>query len=1553
MVNRYEQLVSEIPAGSFYASTGHVLPRRDDPYELLFETNAASTIFGVFDNTEFKGTITTDANGDAIVSLTLGPGRHDIRLENDDTGQQFFAYVSVRNWATWHAAYAQALEGTPNFFGIDPAIDSVSNATRLEDADSIHIEDSQGKLVAQPNDLGYINDTYRNVLQSLRQAYRIYAGKLAGIRQVVSAYTSVLPLVLDDRWRPKWILGSQLAPSPGMEEHATSTDTVLTNLNAESRVAVHAAFPSTSSPAPGPTTNPPTSQALTVTFDGAWDGGDVTVVGTAPGGGVISEVFTATPGSTVTGVEVFTTVGTISFTTGTLGTASVGLAESRFITIVEFEGDNVLTPTDLTYETVSGDDVLVWGGTITVSPFLPVEIPFDGRYTLHGPETAALTSGLVSGATAATAIFDFSDGGGNEEADRVWLNIADVGVISIPVSVTSLAAASVDDVVSDINTALTADPRYGSAAALALTGDSPLARAVVTLFSTNYGVGEDTEIQILPGCADAALQVFGLPRFRTDVASGPIAAFSTSLTYDNAATRLPDESSSDGTWDVRVGRMDIDSNPYATSANTGAIENSTTPGPFAEFVDTAVDALEHFDFVRAAFAANVASTTTSITNPPFAQTLCITFGATWTATGVISVSGTDADGNSISEFFTPVTSSTVFGSTEFATVTSIDHAGDGGAETADLGLALKRDLGGCVRIYGAGTAANDGLHTIVDAIGQNRWLIKHEDHGTGGAFTNEAAGTLDWQLWTPGEVVEVTANDTGTGTLTLASPGLLYAKATDDLIELAEEMPFVAKGDSERGTIVVDVDTDYLPTTGTPVTDSLTLDGSDVPDGWLVTNAAATRSFEALYEQQRLILTNDGVGETLFTADIARIVPTLRGFPVQIRFWVQQHNITGTQDFSIELDTGGGFSALTLDSGGTTLAVAGTVFESSTGDGSIDPSLVSATVSVPYNATQFTVRLRHASSTSGHQISIERAIVAYVHGTALSMGENTVLRGDHRDNFGEILYIWSPDELRPPLPTVTEIDVTDTFTYNDNAVGNDTITRTSGSFVTDGFQVGTQIVVSLTSQNNGVFNVEAVAALTLTLSATDELVSETALSRIQSARSALPEVGALGLPVPPASTPDTTDGQIDLSMNAHGLWERFDVSEYSSGDPVNISEGAQDETSWLASTLTNMIVVTSVPGRLSYVYPGAVVAGEFEPRLSRIEGEVLSPDSFGVAALSEDTTHEGSFPQDPNGSTQLYEDGVPVPDTGEAIISTDSFTYVDSNPDTITRGSGSFVTDGFQVGHTLGVAGTASNDATDYTIAGVAALTLTLVAADELTAEGPVTSTLRSTGAPPYVFTAADTLDIDAAEFDSNAVYTIDYDRVIRAETDVIDLGAAFADYLWLTDAVVYQRTNDIPTERTITVGVTFAADFSAALARPSDQVQNTSTLTRDDGVSATLVPQSAWRYTSPTSIEIDQQEFDSGSLYTLEYDGLSNDYVRVADFTIEGRSAATSGAVSGATYEELAIDQPINPANQFHQFRITITGVEDTRDIRVLSLGARGINLFGTPPNAPGIITP
>lgn len=73
----------------------------------------------------------------------------------------------------------------------------------------------------------------------------------------------------------------------------------------------------------------------------------------------------------------------------------------------------------------------------------------------------------------------------------------------------------------------------------------------------------------------------------------------------------------------------------------------------------------------------------------------------------------------------------------------------------------------------------------------------------------------------------------------------------------------------------------------------------------------------------------------------------------------------------------------------------------------------------------------------------------------------------------------------------------------------------------------------------------------------------------------------------------------------------------------------------------------------------------------------------------------------------------------DKITTSATCTFTDADPDTIARAAGSFITDGYEAGMVVEPNGTADNNAR-YTIATVAASTLTLVAGDAVTTEASV-----------------------------------------------------------------------------------------------------------------------------------------------------------------------------------------------------------------------------------------
>lgn len=125
--------------------------------------------------------------------------------------------------------------------------------------------------------------------------------------------------------------------------------------------------------------------------------------------------------------------------------------------------------------------------------------------------------------------------------------------------------------------------------------------------------------------------------------------------------------------------------------------------------------------------------------------------------------------------------------------------------------------------------------------------------------------------------------------------------------------------------------------------------------------------------------------------------------------------------------------------------------------------------------------------------------------------------------------------------------------------------------------------------------------------------------------------------------------------------------------------------------------------------------------------KVVSQDSATVLTLD---TSDQIFTTQTAQSYRVFRSGMFLQrfETTQGDIA-DNPTFNDANPDTITRGAGSFVTDGYDVGGAVFTsnADTAANNSTNgRIIAASVALTLTLIAEEELTADGPDTNAVLS-----------------------------------------------------------------------------------------------------------------------------------------------------------------------------------------------------------------------------------
>lgn len=148
-----------------------------------------------------------------------------------------------------------------------------------------------------------------------------------------------------------------------------------TAVSTKAATAIHAAIAGNTSVVAVTTgiTNPTYIRNLLITFQAAWDGGDVVVVGTNQFDAVISETFVSNPASTRVGLKIFKTVTSVAHTAvgATANTYSVGDGDKLGIIPVPVASSPVVLFTSGVAEAVTFD--------ATYNGFTPTSIPNSAR----------------------------------------------------------------------------------------------------------------------------------------------------------------------------------------------------------------------------------------------------------------------------------------------------------------------------------------------------------------------------------------------------------------------------------------------------------------------------------------------------------------------------------------------------------------------------------------------------------------------------------------------------------------------------------------------------------------------------------------------------------------------------------------------------------------------------------------------------------------------------------------------------------------------------------------------------------------------------------------------------------------------------------------------------------------------------------------------------------------------------------------------------------------------------------------------------------------------
>lgn len=174
-----------------------------------------------------------------------------------------------------------------------------------------------------------------------------------------------------------------------------------------------------------------------------------------------------------------------------------------------------------------------------------------------------------------------------------------------------------------------------------------------------------------------------------------------------------------------------------------------------------------------------------------------------------------------------------------------------------------------------------------------------------------------------------------------------------------------------------------------------------------------------------------------------------------------------------------------------------------------------------------------------------------------------------------------------------------------------------------------------------------------------------------------------------------------------------------------VSEDAVD-MEVLTSPRRNGFLVGATTSQFDLRDPAASAAVENKDQFVMLTEDgfrrgIVTVQDFRLFRTYVQCTYDAGIAEDRNKS-DLYLQSVPA--AGFTMQGAPSLTFVDANPDTITRAAGDWVADGFRVGDPIVVTGTASNNST-FVLAAVTTTVLTLVTADSLTAEVAAAAAVR------------------------------------------------------------------------------------------------------------------------------------------------------------------------------------------------------------------------------------
>lgn len=990
---RYQDLLNKIPGGEYYSALGIILPFRSSETSFRLITNFPDSRFIVLVNETLNQFITTDSNGNALVDILLPLGDIIIEFQKEGSLEKLIAYVTTKNFAVWYASIAEQLEG------IDNSIADTLSAYRLAEAGPTDLNLAHGVRLLTPNEFGADNNTYRNMLDIVKQSFRQFGGRLSGKRGIVASITQVNPLIFDrTKNGPRWILGFDLLPNGDLQEAIRPLDisdllseinqsgNFITNIEADSYVN--------------------------------------------KGTGILHyhtgfQVFTWTsPQASSLGIE----SETLRFeqTLVDINTSSVEIRSGRPLAFID-----------------SKHEPLSFTG-FTTGQFLYLNIDDRGPFMVDLSDFGTLAKHhIINGYLHASDLYEQSRKASQFAGSFVnvyeIIFVSDntpVGSGSVLVDVSTIASYAspgdppgvgisligrTGDVVrltsnngidfidlfvaqftlSNTNNLFTISERYTTPASSIAAGDQ------TRITSQNVHVTDGrSRIEVLDGPGNAGKGFFDLYRI-SDIITTNADKDDTSITVTAGTAAKMAGNSENIPFKAIVGYGQYGASPVTydltvqADPTTAIIENGVgiilRDGATHIIVDrlgTNIDSVNNGVHKILSFIAG--------------NKALISYGGFNVQEETSGITGVKFIGSGPTKFIG--SSSVTFA---FAT-TSLTYRG---------GTPVVVSADGHYRLFGA--SVGDGYVDIIVESSALPGSDQIRSITTQRQFTSIVSGSnSEIVAWSLGEVVTVTqVTPSGGDEIWTLDSGLFGSYFSGQGIVLpAEGQPPLAIEKTETfGDLIGDIsfaDAPPVGASGIKYSDNIIAGEPDLPVGWVDKSAVDIDYFltpEAKFAKGALLVDN-AANEVIFEKDVP-FEDDQKGFVFTFKTWIR--NISQTDghvlEFQLGFDFGAGFvesSAITINDPDDTIST---------------PQLIEFSQVLPVDATQLRVRIKRTTGGSGaDDLILERAVLIQENFSSLFLGDGTIPRSLGRSLFGSLFYVWSVEELSTEENTVIGIDAPST-----------------------------------------------------------------------------------------------------------------------------------------------------------------------------------------------------------------------------------------------------------------------------------------------------------------------------------------------------------------------------------------------------------------------------------------------------------------------------------------------------------------------------------------------